>query len=40
MIDSIVQQDRTTMKTEAEISYAKLSMFEPKMELSDDFIYV
>ncbi|CAF3526942.1 unnamed protein product [Rotaria sp. Silwood2] len=40
MVDNIVKKNTTTMQTTAQISYVKLSMFEPTMELSDPFKYV
>ncbi|CAF3044611.1 unnamed protein product [Rotaria sp. Silwood2] len=40
MLDNIINKHRTSILTAVEISYAKLSMFEPKMELSDNFRYV
>ena len=40
MIDKMVQENVTTMFTTAQIAYVKLSMFEPSMELSDNFRYV
>ncbi|CAF0959422.1 unnamed protein product [Didymodactylos carnosus] len=40
IIDNIVQKERTVTYTTAQISYVKLSMFEPLLELSDDFRYV
>ncbi|CAF1449949.1 unnamed protein product [Rotaria magnacalcarata] len=40
MIDNIVKNNQVSILTSVEISYAKLSMFEPKMKLSDNFRYV
>ncbi|CAF0899456.1 unnamed protein product, partial [Didymodactylos carnosus] len=40
MIDNIIKKDTTAMHTIAKVTYAKLSMFEPFMELSDTFRYV
>ncbi|CAF1403367.1 unnamed protein product [Adineta ricciae] len=39
-IDNIVKKSRTLMQTTAQISYIKLSMFEPAMELTDQFKFV
>ncbi|CAF1133106.1 unnamed protein product [Rotaria sordida] len=40
MVDNIVKSNMVSMYTSAEVSYAKLSMFEPLMELSSTFRYV
>ena len=40
MVDNIIQKERTTMQTAADVSHVKLSMFEPQMVLSDDFKFV
>ncbi|UJR19592.1 hypothetical protein I4U23_022726 [Adineta vaga] len=40
MLDNIVRNHQTSIHTSAEISYIKLSMFEPLMKLSDNFRYV
>ncbi|CAF1383849.1 unnamed protein product [Adineta steineri] len=40
MIDKIYQESSEVLYTTLKISHAKLSMFEPRMNLSDDFRYV
>ncbi|UJR06610.1 hypothetical protein I4U23_010894 [Adineta vaga] len=40
MVDNIVKNYQSSLFTTAEVSYIKLSMFEPFMELSDAFRYV
>lgn len=40
MVDQIVQEKSEVMYTTRKISYARLSMFEPRMNLSDNFRYI
>lgn len=40
MIDRTIKQDTTSMVTRGRVTYARLSMFEPFMTLSDKFNYV
>jgi hypothetical protein len=40
MVESIVKQSMTMFFTTATVTYAKLSLFEPTAQLSDEFIYV
>lgn len=40
MVDNIVKQERTSIFTAAKVTFGKLSMFEPLLELSAAFRYV
>ena len=40
MIDTMTKQDSTAMYTRGDVTFGKLRMFEPFMELSDTFRYV
>jgi hypothetical protein len=40
MIDQIMKQDTTAMFTRGQVTYGKLSMFEPMMKLLNTFQYV
>jgi hypothetical protein len=40
VIDSIVKDDTTAIFTRAQVTFGKLSMFEPSMKLSDNFNFV
>ncbi|CAF1415705.1 unnamed protein product [Adineta steineri] len=40
MLDNIVKNHQTSIFTKVQISSVRLSMFEPRMELSDNFKYV
>jgi len=40
MIDHMMKQDTTTMFTRGQVTWGKLSMFEPLMKLTDTFNYI
>jgi hypothetical protein len=40
MLDTIIKDDMKTYFTSIKVNFAKLSLFEPTAELSDNFIYV
>jgi len=40
MVDQLLKHNRTALHTKAVITYGKLSMFEPRVELSDNFRYI
>ncbi|CAF5068600.1 unnamed protein product, partial [Rotaria sp. Silwood1] len=40
MVDQLLRYNRTAIRTTGVVTYGKLSMFEPRMELSDNFRYI